>query len=541
MVRSPDNLSDTPNVAELRYRESKAEKIEYLKKVIPEEIMELHNTHSAWIHDLEFFATSFNCIGVDIAHFVPNKQIGVSAALMILFEQIKSLCNAQSGGIGFINFDGNLAAYVQNETDEQLALAIAQFLKNLNKPIRKGFECAYTTLNIGLNTSEAGRRITRIILQEYQKGNDRVPYFFPNIVFKIKKGVNLNKGDFNYDLFRLANQVTSICMNPTYFNVDAPYNANANAENIGIMGCRTRVVSNKFGEDSSLFRGNVCASTINLVQIALRTGADKEKFYALLNELLETVKQSLMFRFDLLAKEGAFSFYEDAGLYLDADDIDKREMLKHGTLAVGFIGLYETVCLLEGAQANTSTLGLEIVQFMKKKICTFTHGYYQFSLLATAGEGITGKFSQYDKEHYPRYLASLDDKGYYCNSFHIPVFAQASAFEKIDKESPFHKVCNGGCITYVEFEESLAENMQAVTDLVEYAHQKELNYFGINFPYNRCSDCGARCTADQCTCGSRNILQIRRVSGYLMPSEYFAQGKKCELLQRCVHRGQLQF
>lgn len=522
-------------------------KQEELRSTLPLNIMAMHDERRSWMHDFEFFDTGINCIGVDIESLVGTSKMNVRDVLEKLFREIITLTNSQSGGIGFIDFDSNLAQYITVENDKEIARELRTFFENLNTFIRKGCEQAYTTLNFGLDTSENGRRITKIMLEEYSTGSENGLYIFPNMVFKLKNGVNVCETDTNFDLLKLSCRVTGKCMVPTYFNTDASFNKEADAHNIGIMGCRTRVVRNLFGESSSLFRGNIASTTINLVQLALKSKGDNKEFFKLLDQTMCEAKEMLIYRLTALVQNATFDYYRTHKIYLDSAH-GNADMLKHGTLAIGFIGLYECVCVLckqspmdSKTLSKTESFSYSIIKYMREQVDSYTsESDYQFSLLATSAEGVSGKFPVYDIEKFG-YIEGITDKKYYTNSFHVPVNLDISCFTKIDYESKFHNLCNGGCITYVELKESGEKNIEAILELITYTYNHDINYFGINFPIDICQKCGARNVKDDVChkCGCSEILRLRRVSGYLSEAENFAIGKKYELNSRISHSGKI--
>lgn len=497
-----------------------------LAETLPNYIYQMQKDCVSWMHDFEFFDTGLNCIGVNINNLLPDGEYSITTALEQLFREIIVLTNSIYGGIGFINFDSDLAKYITTESDLEISRCLSNFFLNLNSFIRKGCERAYTSLNIVLDTTENGRRITKLILLEFEKGFQQGNYIFPNIIFKLKKGCNL-KGDTNYDLLKLSCQVTSKCTIPTYFNTDTNENSIADAENIGIMGCRTRVVSNKFGQPTSIFRGNI-ATTINLVQLSLLNKDDMDSFFIKLKEIMEK-KSVIEFRLDALEKSANFEYLKYKNIYLDSE-LSNKDMLRNATLSIGFIGLYECSSVLLGTDdiSKIEEVSYEIIKFMRKIIDEFNEtSYYQFSLLASSSEGVSGRFPAFDLEKFGE-IENITTNKFYTNSFHLPVYLNVSCFEKIDYESKFHSLCYGGNITYIELKESANHNVESIIELVEYAYSKQLNYFGINFSVYICKKCNSNCFGLYIcdSCGSDNILKLRRVSGYLSELYTFSNGKK---------------
>jgi len=514
-------------------------KIEGLKKdVIPAMHMTQHENCRVHMHDLEYYDVSYNCIGLDVEGLLGGRAKNMRDALSRLVREIANLTNLQSGGIGIINFDTDMAAYAKAGADEDIRYELNEFYKNLNINIRKGCERAYVTLNFGLDTSNEGRRISRLMLEAFFEGDDGMPFIFPNLVFKLRDGVNLSLGDANYDLLQLSAKVTAHCMIPTYFNTDASYNSPHPPEALGIVGCRTRLGANIHGTDGAIYRGNIAASTINLVQLALESHGSQDMFYSLLNETMNTAYEMLLQRYKTLLGNYGFEWVREKGLMVDFDkSIDT--MARNNTLAIGFIGLWECVHALDITSSieKAQKYGLEIISHMRGMTDAYTKkAGLNFSLLATSAEGISGKFPTHDKKTYGE-IKGLTDRDYYTNSFHVQVGVDMGCFDKIAWEGPFHALCNGGCITYVELNECPVGNSESIVDLVTYAHAYDINYFGINFPLDICT-CGAKgIFNDNCDCcGKDEITRLRRVSGYLSESRKFTKGKKAELKERKAHQ-----
>lgn len=516
-----------------------------LNNVIPEKNARKHNTRTCHIHDLEFYDITYNCIGVSVSDLIGNKHRNFNNMISTLHRAIVEVTNNQSGGIGFINFDSDIAPYIANESDGEIIDCFRNFFMNLNMNTRKGCEKPYVTFNFGLETSENGRRASRLMLEAYEKGDERGnPFIFPNLVFKLKASINVENSSPNHDLYLKALNVTSKRMVPTYFNCDSSSNRNYLANKIGIMGCRTRVASNVNGLDGSFNRGNVACVTLNLVQLAYQADHDIDKFFELLQENMDDAKKLLLHRFYLLCKKGVFDDVYKKGYYLGAEKEDAYAMLKNGTLSIGFIGLWDAVSVLinEGIDSidimrKNFQLAYSIIQRMRDYTdqATKTESL-NFSLLASAAEGVTGNFAQYDSMHLGREF-DVCKKGFYTNSFHVPVDLSVNYKDKIDMEGRFHHLCNGGSITYIELNEMPGINIEAVKEIVEYAYENDCNYIGINFPMDNCKTCGfIGKISDKCPCcKSVDIRRLRRVSGYLSEEKSFTSGKHKELKQRKSH------
>ena len=516
-------------------------KQELLDSEIPEFAVCNHKNKAVHIHDLEFYSISHNCIGIRVQHLLGNKEYSLKHALRELGRKIIWLTNLQSGGIGFIDFDSDMAVYINTDSDEEIIEELREFFFDLNVFSRKGCEKPYVTFNFGLNTTGTGKRFSRLLLKAYAEGDeDGNPFIFPNLVFKLKEHINIDEKSPNHDLYINALKVTSKRMVPTYFNCDAHGNKTVNPNNIGIMGCRTRVVSNLYGEETGIKRGNIACVTINLVQLAFRSSGNLNTFYDLLNKKMEESKELLLHRFATLCEKGDFSSLRRNNLYENSDK-PIEEMLKSGTLSIGFIGLWDAISVLHNVRFNDAKdmspyreEALLIISQMRGVV----DGYkdeckLNFSLLASAAEGVSGSFAEYDSKHLGK-DSCVCAKGYYTNSFHVPVFTNADYIQKIDLEAPFHALCNGGCITYVEMAEMPGKNIEATKEVVDYAYKAGCNYIGINFPLDNCNDCGfvGRIMNTCPKCKSTNIRRLRRVSGYLAEENRFTDGKRKEMLLR---------
>ena len=506
---------------------------------------QLHEKRYIHIHDKEYTGVSYNCIGIELKDKL-NKlkqnlnKIGIDDALDYIFQVIVNLTNDQSGGIGFINIDSDLAEFVEEISEEKLITKIRRLYKNLNLPLRNGYEKAYVSFNLGLDISEQGRKVTRCFLKAFEYGEilNGLPFVFPNIIFKVKKGINLDSGDKNYDLFSLATKVTGKRMNPTYFNCDSILVRNINEKEVGIMGCRTLVAKNVNGKEGALKRGNIASISINLPKIA-RESNDLNNFYKRLNEICEQSKDILIQKYEALCKLEIdnFKYILENNFYENSEtSISKNNMensFKNGTLSIGFIGLAECVSYLVNEEIslemieNNLELSKEILKFMRKKTDEWTRQYsLNFSVLATPGEGISGRFCE-DEE----------TKEFYTNSFHIPVYLELDAFKKLELESKFVEYCNGGSISYIEFSTPVLNNSEAVMDVVRCGILNGINYLGINFPLDYCENCKTTGIFEEnCSCcGSREIKRLRRVSGYLSYKETLKGGKKAEEKVRKFH------
>ena len=506
---------------------------------------QLHEERYIHIHDKEYTGVSYNCIGIELRKKLNELkenlgEMEIDDTLDYIFQVIVNLTNDQSGGIGFINIDSDLAEFVKEISEEKLVAKIRRLYKNLNLPLRNGYERAYVSFNLGLDTNENGRKVTRCFLKAFEYGEilNGLPFVFPNIIFKVKKGINFDLDDKNYDLFLLAAKVTGKRMNPTYFNCDSILVKDINEKKVGIMGCRTLVAKNVNGEEGALKRGNIASISINLPKIA-RESMDLDGFYKKLSKICEKSKDILIQKYEALCKLeiNNFKYILENDFYTNSEEtINSNAMensFKNGTLSIGFIGLFDCVSYLIKEKIslemieNNLELSKEILKFMKKLTDEWTKKYsLNFSVLATPGEGISGRFCEDEKT-----------KEFYTNSFHIPVYLDLDAFKKLELESKFVEYCNGGSISYVEFSTPVLNNSEAIMDVVKYGILNGVNYLGINFPLDYCENCKTTgIFEEKCSCcGSAEIKKLRRVSGYLSYKETLKGGKKAEEKLRKSH------
>ncbi|GAP22159.1 ribonucleoside-triphosphate reductase class III catalytic subunit [Leptolinea tardivitalis] len=555
--RENANVGNSPSAKMLQIA-SAASRQYYLSRLIPEDIAQAHINGDIHIHDLDFYAKTLTCVqiplgrllhtGFDTGHgyIRPPKRPSSAAALAAIILQ--SSQNDMHGGQSFAFFDRDMADFVDGADENEVYQAMEGLVYNLNSMhSRAGAQVPFSSINLGCDTSEAGRLVTRSLLQAYARGLGRgeTP-IFPNIIFRVKSGVNLNPGDPNYDLFQLAIQTAATRMNPTFSFMDAPHNKPFNGE-VAYMGCRTRVIADRHGNAVSDGRGNLSFTSINLPRIALKSNGDVNQFYRLLEETLTLVARQLMHRYQIQAhlKVKDMPFLMGQALYVESDQLQPYDeiarAIRHGTLSIGFIGLAETLTVLTGAnQAQSQAsrqLGLEIVRFMRRMTDFFADQYdLNFTLLATPAEGLSGRFLGIDKKVYG-IIPGVTDKDYYTNSFHVPVSSDVTAYEKMSIEAPYHEMTNAGHISYVELDAPPVNNLAAFETVIRTMGQLGVGYGGINFPIDECRICGYRGLIDEeCpTCGSQDIRRIRRITGYLSTVDRFNAAKQSELHDRHAH------
>ena len=392
--------------------------------------------------------------------------------------------------------------------------AMEGFIHNLNTMhSRAGAQVPFSSINFGTDTSAEGRMVIKNYLYALDSGLGRgeTP-IFPISIFKVKEGINFNKEDPNYDLFRLSCEVSAKRLFPNFSFIDSKFNKEYYKEGdyrteVGYMGCRTRVMANVADPSKAITpgRGNLSFTSINLVRLGIKHGivngeTDLKGFYQELKELLEDVKDQLLERYQYQCEKRVynFPFLMGQGIWLDSEKLkptDKvRRVLKHGTLSIGFIGLAECLKALigkhHGESEEAEKLGREIISFMRKQIDEYANSYtLNFSLIATPAEGLSGRFTKIDRAIYGK-LKGITDREYYTNSFHVPVYYNTSIKHKIEVEAPYHALTNGGHISYIELDGDTSANVDAFEKVVRLMKEYEIGYGAINHPVDRDPVCG---------------------------------------------------
>ena len=399
------------------------------------------------------------------------------------------------------------AAY--KSTDRQTYQAMEALIHNLNTMnSRAGAQVPFSSINYGTDTSPEGHMAMRNLMMATESGlgAGETP-IFPVQIFKVKEGVNFNKEDPNYDLFQLAIKTSAQRLFPNFSFIDAPYNlqyykpGDYNTE-IAYMGCRTRVMGNAHDPDKAVTcgRGNLSFTSINLPRLGIEAGKDINKFYELLDNRIDLVIRQLLHRFDIQCtkKVRNYPFLMGQGIWIDSDDLDMddsvAEVLKHGTLSIGFIGLAETLKALigrhHGESEEAQQLGLEIIGHMRQRMDDESAKTgLNFTLLATPAEGLSGRFVRIDKKVYGE-IEGVTDRDYYTNSFHVPVYYPIKAFKKITLEAPYHAMTNAGHISYVELDGDTCKNLEAFETIIRYMKEQGIGYGSINHPVDRDPVCG---------------------------------------------------
>lgn len=398
-------------------------------------------------------------------------------------------------------------AYQRTERD--CYQAMESLLFNLNTmQSRAGAQTPFSSINYGTGTTPEQRMIIKNILlaTDAGLGNSETP-IFPVQVFKVKSGVNTTLYEPNYDLFRLACSVSAKRMFPNFSFIDAPYNLqyyepNKPETEVAVMGCRTRVFGNVHDKNNSIIpsRGNLFFNTINLPRIALQSKGDIEVFYDKLKEIVEAACDQLEERFKYISKRHIYNypFLMEQGVWLDSEKLDPDdtigEVIKHGSLSVGFVGLAEALVALigehHGQSQEAQTFGLEVVSFMRDLLdYKAEKTKLNWTLFASPAESTAGRLLKLDRERFG-IVPNVTDRDYYTNSFHIPVYFDIPAFKKIQIEAPYHALCNAGAITYVELDGDLTKNVQSVEKIVMFMRDCGIGYGAINHPIDRCPICG---------------------------------------------------
>ena len=455
------------------------------------------------------------------------------------------------------------ARHAYEETEKATYQAMEALIHNLNTMhSRAGAQTPFSSINYGTDTSPEGRMVIKNVLlaQEAGLGCGETP-IFPIHIFKLKEGVSYNEDDPNYDMFKLACRVSAKRLFPNFSFLDAPFNkqyykpGHPETE-VAYMGCRTRVMSNVHDPSREITygRGNLSFTSINLPRIAIRSNGNVDWFFEELERKMDLVCTQLSDRFKIQSKKKVrnFPFLMGQGVWIDSDklsaDDEVGEVLKHGTLSVGFIGLAETLVALIGKHHGQSrearNLGLEIVRFMREYTDNMSKKTgLNFGLIATPAEGLSGRFVRIDKKIFG-VIPGVTDREYYTNSFHIPVYFPISAYEKIKIEAPYHELTNAGHISYVELDGDTAANVEAFMSVVKCMKEQGVGYGSINHPVDRDPVCGySGIIGDTCPkCGRHEggeevkFERIRRITGYLVGTlDRFNNAKRAEEHDRVKH------
>lgn len=460
-----------------------------------------------------------------------------------------------------------LIQHAMNQTVDRVHQAMEAFIHNMNTiHSRGGNQVVFSSINYGTDTSAEGRCVIRELLKSTYEGvGNGATAIFPIQIWKKKRGVSYLPEDRNYDLYKYACKVTARRFFPNFVNLDATFNRHDkwNADDperykyeVATMGCRTRVFENRFGEKTSIGRGNISFSTINIVRIAIECMMIKDKeeriarFFSKLDEMLEVTARQLCDRFDFqktaLVKQFPLLM---SRLWNGSDTLQPNQtiesVINQGTLGIGFIGLAECLVALVGKHHGESeeaqALGLKIVSYMRSRVNEFSERYqHNFSVLATPAEGLSGKFTSKDRKSFG-IIPGITDKIYYTNSNHVPVYYHCSPRHKAEVEAPYHELTGGGHIFYVEIDGDATHNPQAIADIVDLMDRYNIGYCSVNHNRNRCMDCGYEDASENLEicpkCGGSNIDKLQRITGYLVgTTDRWNNAKLAELNDRIVHK-----
>lgn len=564
---------DSPMGAMLQYGANSAKEynLEYL---IKPEISELHRSGWIHIHDLDFYAWTTTCTQIELrklfkdgfntghGHLRAPKSIGSYAALAAI--AIQSNQNDQHGGQSVVDFDYAMAEgvkhtymkylkearkiaedlcgqdaqwnerwildYAMEKTTRDTYQAMEGFVHNLNTMhSRAGAQVPFSSINYGTDTSWEGRlAIEQLLLAtEAGLGQGETP-IFPIQIFRVKEGVNYNPEDPNYDLFKLAMRVSAKRLFPNFAFIDAPFNlqyykpGHPETE-VAYMGCRTRVMGNVYDKTREVApgRGNLSFTSINLPRLAIESKGEMLIFFDLLRKMLDKTMMQLLDRYEIQASRIArnFPFLMGEGVWMDSDklgpDDEVREVLKHGTLSIGFCGLAECLVALTGEHHGESQsaqkLGLKIVKYIRDYCDRKSKELgMNVTCLATPAESLAGRLLRADKAKYG-VIKGVTDREYYTNSFHVPVYYHLPAMQKIDIEAPYHALTNAGHISYVELDGDPTKNLAAFERIVRHMKEAGIGYGSINHPVDRDPMCGYNgIINDVCPCcGRTEYIQIK--------------------------------
>ena len=459
-----------------------------------------------------------------------------------------------------------LEQHAINKTVNRVHQAMEAFIHNMNTiHSRGGNQVVFSSINYGTDTSAEGRCIMREILESTYEGvGNGETAIFPIQIWKKKRGVNYLPEDRNYDLYQLACEVTARRFFPNFLNLDATFNQNEKWRaddperykwEIATMGCRTRVFEDRWGEKTSIARGNLSFSTINIVKLAIECmGIENKKqridmFFAKLDNILDITAKQLdeRFQFQKTAMAKQFPLLMKY-LWVGADKLKPEEtiesVINHGTLGIGFIGLAECLKALigkhHGESEEAQELGLKIITYMRDRANEFSDQYHHnYSILATPAEGLSGKFTKKDRKEFG-VIPGVTDRDYYTNSNHVPVYYKCTALQKAKIEAPYHDLTRGGHIFYVEIDGDATHNPSVIASVVDMMDKYNMGYGSVNHNRNRCLDCGYENADTNLTvcpkCGSHHIDKLQRITGYLVgTTDRWNSGKLAELHDRVTH------
>ena len=462
--------------------------------------------------------------------------------------------------------EARIIQHAMNRTVARVHQSMEAFIHNMNTiHSRGGNQVVFSSINYGTDTSAEGRCVIRELLKSTYRGvGNGETAIFPIQIWKKKRGVSYLPTDRNYDLYRLACQVTARRFFPNFLNLDATFNRSEEwreddperyLHEVATMGCRTRVFENRFGPKTSIGRGNLSFSTINIVRLAIECRDVKSReeritlFFSKLDHMLEIAARQLHERFEFQKTAFAKQFpLLMSSLWLGCEHLKPTDtiasVINQGTLGIGFIGLAECLVALvgkhHGEDASAQELGLKIVSYMRDRVNDFSERYnHNYSVLATPAEGLAGKFTRKDRKEFGC-IPGVTDREYYTNSNHVPVYYKCSARHKAEVEAPYHELTRGGHIFYVEIDGDATHNPEAIMQVVDMMDKYNIGYGSVNHNRNRCLDCGyenAEADLTVCPkCGSLHIDKLQRITGYLVgTTDRWNQAKLAELHDRVTH------
>ena len=556
--------------------------------LMPKHLSRCHEIGDLYYHDLDSYNLTTNCLHIPTREILERgfntgygtinapKRIETAAELSCILLQ--STQNDMFGGQSHPDFDNDMGVFVEPTrqeimkeleeleipsekieelTEKRLRKRIHQAMQgvvyNLNTMhSRAGSQVPFSSINLGIPNTKDAALVCEIFLLEYEKGLGKGEQpIFPNIIFRVKEGVNREVDDPYFYLYELACRVAAKRMNPTFMNIDADFNKKWYDQGIvpATMGCRTYLMSNVNGEPGVKGRGNIAPTTINLPRIGIQAKGDIDKFFEIFDTRLNLAKESLMHRYNVLKNLRVKDLPFVAGQHLMkgaeglSQDDSIEPILKQGTWGIGFIGLAETLVALtgkhHGEDEESRELGIRIVEHLRAycdRLAEETK--LNWSAYATPAEGLSGKFIKQDQKVFG-IIKGVTDKEYYTNSYHVPVGYAISIKKKLEIEAPYHKLCNGGHISYLEVDD--CPSGEAIMDILNFAYKKtNISYLGINFHIRYCKECGTYLQNHEkkCTkCGSTDIQGVSRVTGYLSLDERFGPGKYEERIDRKSHTG----
>lgn len=550
---------------------------------MPKRLAKAHENGDVYYHDLDSYNLTVNCLHIPTKEVLIKgfntgygnirspKRIESAAELSCILLQ--STQNDMFGGQSHPDFDNDMGEFVdltrqeikkelkefgidkdkieeicEKKVVKSVEQAMQGIVYNLNTMhSRAGSQVPFSSINLGIPNNKDAALVCEVFLKEYKKGLGRGEQpIFPNIIFRVKAGVNREPEDPYYYLYKLACDVAAKRMNPTFMNIDATFNKKYYDMGVvpATMGCRTYVCSNINGEPGTKGRGNIAPTTINLPRIGIIAKGNIDKFFAALDVRLELAKDSLIERYNVLKhlKAKDLPFVVGQGLMKGSENLHPDDsiepVLKQGTWGIGFIGLAETLVALtgkhHGEDEKSRELGVKIIKYIRDYTDKLTEETkLNWSCYATPAEGLSGKFIPKDRKVFG-IIPGVTDKDYYTNSYHIPVGHNISIKDKIDTEAPYHELCNGGHISYIELDNY--PDGDTIKDIIDYAYKNtNISYMGINFHIRYCKNCGTYLYngEQECTeCGSHDIQGVSRVTGYLSLDERFGKGKYEERADR---------